>query len=152
MPRTIEDYIKLKDDSCDWIIWLGGRLKPFLMTENKYQWVLFPIELEPGYYQIALMINPPLNSKPISAYAVAFPPDATIYDSCPIKYAGLGFHTTPAIASGNTFMIVRNVCKFNTIYKGVHTIGVTTRDWVSDVEKVSFEFTVLKERKKYLYK
>jgi hypothetical protein len=144
-PNSIEEYIDFEKDSLDLLFWVGGRLKPFIFIKNRYQWLLFQIYLEIGYYRIALTLGKISNQKSITAYAVAFLPDSKDYEKYPLSFSGYGFHKTPAIANTNSFFLYKNICQYNALVNGLYTIGVTTRDWISEVENVKFELAVFKE-------
>lgn len=146
--NPLEDFIQSKQDSCTLIQWIGGNLKRFLLPNSLYQWVLFPTQLEPGYYFLALLLKPPpLMKRPSNAYAVLFAPKQKIYQKALSKPAGFGFHMTPAIASNDTFFFTRNVTTISTNFAGEHLIGVTTRDWEAGIEAVRFEVALLRENR-----
>lgn len=148
---SIEDYIQSTSSSLDLVFWCGGTLKPFLFVKNKYQWILFPVQLFVGYYRIVLVSTSTTQIRPVTAYAVIFSPGTKTYENYPISSLGYGFHMTPAIAVSNSFFIFRNVCRFGTQSNDIHTLGVTTRDWVSEVEQVKFEVALFREKMECRY-
>jgi hypothetical protein len=151
-PRSIEEYIQYSQQTHDLFLWGGGKLKTYNLIKTHYQWVLFPIFLNSGYYRIALVLLSFPRVKPVTAYAVAFPPDAKNIEKYPLSPIGFGFHITPAVASKNRFEIRRNTTDFATPLSGVYTIAVTTRDWFAEVEEVIFEVALFKSKMEYLYK
>ena len=148
---SIEDYIQSNGDSLDLVFWCGDTLKPFLFVKNKYQWILFPVQLSVGYYRIVLVSTSTAQIRPVTAYSVIFTPETKTYENYPISPLGYGFHMTPAIAVSNSFFIFRNVCRFGTQFIDIHTLGVTTRDWVAEVEQVKFEVALFKEKMECRY-
>jgi hypothetical protein len=144
-PSSIEEYIEFEKNSLELIFWVGWRLKPFIMIKGRYQWLLFQISLEIGYYRIALTLGKMANQKSITGYAVAFMPGSKDYEKYPLSALGYGFHRTPAIANTNSFFLYKNICHYHALMNGLYTIGVTTRDWSSEVENAKFELAVLKE-------
>ena len=150
-PKSIEEYIEYSQNTYDLILWGGGKLKVYQMIKARYQWVLFPAFLQPAYYRIALILLSIPKIKPVTGYAVAFPPDAKNIENYPLSSLGFGFHITPAIASRNPFNIRQNITDFDTPLTGIHTIAVTTRDWFAEVENVIFEVALLKSKMEYRY-
>ena len=151
-PKSVEEYIQYSQDVYDLLLWGGGKLKAYNLMKTRYQWVLFPILLQSGYYRIALALASFPKIKPVTAYAVAFLPDAKNIENYPLSPLGFGFHITPAIASKNRFEIRRNTTRFSSTLAGVHTLAVTTRDWFVEVEEVIFEVALFKSKMEYLYK
>jgi hypothetical protein len=151
-PRSIEEYFNYSHDTHDLILWGGGKLKAYNLIKTHYQWVTFPIFLKSGYYRIALVLLSFPRVRPVTAYAVAFPPDAKNIEKYPLSPLGFGFHITPAVASKNRFEIRRNTTDFATPLTGVYTVAVTTRDWFSEVEEVIFEVALFKSKMEYRYK
>ena len=151
-PLSVEEYIQYSQDQYDLVLHGGGKLRPYNLLKTHYNWVFFPVVLQPGYYRIALVLLTFPKIKPVTAYAVAFPPDAKKIEDYPLSPIGFGFHITPAIASKNRFEIRRNTTRFATQLSGEHTVAVTTRDWFAEVEQVAFEVALLKSKMEYLYK
>jgi hypothetical protein len=151
-PRSVEEYIDYSQNTHHLILWGGGKLKTYNLIKTLYQWVFFPIFLHSGYYRIALVLLSFPRVKPVTAYAVAFPPDAKNIEKYPLSPLGFGFHITPAVASKNRFEIRRNTTDFATPLTGVYTVAVTTRDWFAEVEDVIFEVALLKNKMEYLFK
>ena len=104
-PKSIEEYIEYSQNTYDLILWGGGKLKVYLMIKARYQWVLFPDFLQPAYYRIALILPSFPKIKPVTAYAIAFPPNAKHIEKYPLSPLGYGFHIPPAIASRNPLNI-----------------------------------------------
>jgi hypothetical protein len=151
-PSSIEEYINYSQNNHDLILWGGGKLKAYNLIKTHYQWIFFPIFLHSGYYRIALILLTFPRVRPVTAYAVAFPPDAKNIEKYPLSPLGFGFHITPAVASKNRFEIRRNTTDFATPLTGKYTVAVTTRDWFSEVEEVIFEVALFKSKMEYLYK
>ena len=151
-PKSVEEYIQYSQNTYDLILWGGGKLKAYNLMKTHYRWVFFPVFLQSGYYRIALLLLSFPKIKPVTAYAVAFPPDVKNIENYPLSPLGFGFHITPAIASKNRFEIRRNTTNFATPLTGIHTVAVTTRDWFAEVEEVIFEVALLKSKMEYLYK
>jgi hypothetical protein len=151
-PRTIEEYVIYSQNSHDLALWGVGKLKIYNLIKTHYQWIFFPIFLQSGYYRIALILLTFPKVRPVTAYAVAFPPDAKNIEKYPLSPLGFGFHFTPAVASKNRFEIRRNTTDFATPLTGVYTVAVTTRDWFAEVEDVIFEVALLKSKMEYRYK
>jgi hypothetical protein len=151
-PKSVEEYIPYSQDQYDLVLWGGGKLRPYDLLKSHYKWIFFPITIKAGYYRIALVLLTFPKIKPVTAYAVAFPPDARNMESYPLSPIGFGFHITPAIASKNRFEIRRNTTRFATQMSGMHTVAVTTRDWFAEVEEVIFEVALFKSKMEYLYK
>jgi len=149
--NPIEKYIQSTVDSLDLVFWCGGTLKPFIFKKNKYQWILLPVQLHVAYYRIVLMSYLAALTRPITAYSVIFSPGTKTYENYPLSPLGYGFHMTPAIAVSNTFFVFKNVCRFGTQSDAIHTLGVTTRDWVATVEQVRFEVALFKEKMECKY-
>ena len=146
----LENFIDSNKEKCILLQWVGGKLRRFLITENCYQWLLFPVHLEPGYHQLALWLIPPSWMKrSSSAYAVLFAPGTKIYTKALRKPAGFGFHMTPAIASKNNFSHFDNVTRFSTNFSGEHQIGVTSSNWDPTIESVQFEVALLREMRAF---
>jgi len=118
----------------------------------QYNWIIFPVNLQPGYYQIALALLNFLKNRPVTAYAVIFPPGAKNLEKYPLSPIGFGFHITPAIASQNRFEIHRNTTRVATQLSGMHMLAVTSRDWYAEIADVGFEVALLKNKMKYLFK
>jgi len=133
-------------------MWAGGKLKPFQLVTRRYQWILFPINLQPGYYRIALTLTSIPQDKTVTAYAIAFLPGEKDLNKYPLSSIGFGFHMTPAIAARDLFETHRNVTNFETTASGIYNIAVTTRDWSAEVEKVTFEVALFKSKMGFLYK
>jgi hypothetical protein len=143
--KSLTDYIDSVKQSYSEILFTGGNLRPFILNHNEFNWVLFDIVLTPGSYRLCLMLINEWNLRPITAYAVVFPPGVK-----PIKHAdsgqfGSGFNIPPAVSVGNTFLLSRNITDFYTRFEGTHQIGVTTKFWTSDIEDASFEVAVLQK-------
>jgi hypothetical protein len=151
-PGSVEEYIQYSQDTYDLVLWGGGKLRAYNLMKSHYQWIFFPVFLRSGYYRIALVLLSFPKTKPITAYAIDFPPDARNMENYPLSPLGFGFHITPAIASKNRFEIRRNTTKFATPLTGMHTVAVTTRDWFAEVEEIIFEVALLKSKMEYLYK
>jgi hypothetical protein len=151
-PRTVEEYIAYCQDQYDLILWGGGKLRPYNLMKSHYKWIFFPILLQPGYYRIALVLLTFPKIKPVTAYAVAFPPDAKNIEDYPLSPIGFGFHITPAMASKNRFEIRRNTTRLATPLSGIHTVAVTSRDWFAEVEDVIFEVALFKSKMEFIYK
>jgi len=151
-PKSVEEYIRYSQDNYDLILWGGGKLQPYNLIKTKYQWIFFPVFLQSGYYRIALVLLSFPKIKPVTAYAVAFPPDTKNIENYPLSPLGFGFHITPATASKNRFEIRRNTTDFASPLTGIHTIAVTTRDWFVEVENVIFEVALFKSKMEYRYK
>jgi len=151
-PKSVEEYIQYSQSNYDLVLWGGGKLKVYNLMKTHYQWVFFPVFLQSGYFRIALGLLSFPKIKPVTAYAIAFPPDAKNIENYPLSPLGFGFHITPAIASKNRFEIRRNTTDFATPLTGIHTVAVTTRDWFAEVEDVIFEVALFKSKMEYLYK
>jgi len=151
-PKSVEEYIQYSQDTYDLVLWGGGKLKAYDLMKTHYRWVFFPVFLSSGYYRIALVLLSFPKIKPVTAYAVAFPPDAKNIENYPLSPLGFGFHITPAIASKNRFEIRRNTTRFVTPLTGIYTVAVTTRDFFDEVENVIFEVALFKSKMEYLYK
>jgi hypothetical protein len=151
-PTSIEEYIQYSQQTHDLFLWGGGKLKTYNLIKTHYQWVIFPIYLNSGYYRIALVLLSFPRVKPVTAYAVAFPPDAKNIEKYPLSPLGFGFHITPAVASKKRFEIRRNTTDFATPLSGEYLVAVTTRDWFAEVEEVIFEVALFKSKMEYLYK
>ncbi len=148
-PKSIEEYIQSEKGSLELLFWAGGKLRPFIIRKNHYQWVLFPVFLQPSYCRLALELKPSPNLRHVTAYAILFSPGSKAYEKYPLSFIGLGFHDTPAMASQNSFLLYRNLSEFTTHISGTYTIGVTTRDWNADVENVNFEVALLRKYKSF---
>jgi len=48
-PRTIEEYISYSSDAYELVLWAGGKLKPYNLITMQYNWIIFPVNLQPGY-------------------------------------------------------------------------------------------------------
>ena len=151
-PRSVEEYIQYSQNEFDLVLWGGGKLRVYNLMKSLYHWVFFPVSLQSGYYRIALVLLSFPKVKPVTAYAVAFPPDAKNIENYPLSPLGFGFHITPAMASKNRFETRRNTTNFATPLTGIHTIAITTRDWFTEVEDVIFEVALLKSKMEYRYK
>jgi hypothetical protein len=151
-PQSVEEYIPYCQDQYDLIMWGGGKLYPYNLLKSHYNWVFFPTNLQPGYYRIALALLTFPKIKPVTAYAVAFPPGTKKIEDYPLSPIGFGFHITPAMASKNRFEIRRNTTRFVTQLSGEHTLAVTTRDFFAEVADVVFEVALFKSKMEYLYK
>ena len=149
-PRSIEEYIDYIQNTYDLILWGGGKIKAYLLSARSCQWVLFPITLQSGYYQIALALTTPPKVRPVTAYAVAFKPGDREIEGYPLL--STGFHMTPATAGRNPFDIHHNIVNFISPISGLHTIAVTTRDWFTGVENTHFEVALFKSKMKYVGK
>jgi hypothetical protein len=150
-PRTMEEYITYCQDQYELVLWSGGKLRPYNLVKTHYNWIFFPVDLQPGYYRIALVLLTYPKVKPVTAYAVTFPPNTKNIENYPLSPVGFGFHITPAIASKNRFEVRRNTAQFATQVNGEHTVAVTSRDWFAEVEGVVFEVALFKSRMQYLY-
>jgi len=148
-PQSVEDYIHYVQDSYELLIWVGAKLIPFQITRNNYQWVLFPIQLSPGYYHIVMQVHQSDDLRPVTAYAVIFSPGSRSYENYPLSLTGLGYHHTPAMACSNSFLLVRNHAEYRTPLYVLHTLGVTTRDWMADVYQAHFEVSVLRDKRRF---
>lgn len=142
---SLMDYIDSVNKSYTQVFYSEGILKPFLLSRNEFNWVLFDVELEPGNYRLCLRQVTEWKLRPVTAYAVVFPPGIK-----PIKHAdsgefGSGFNIPPAISIGNNFLFSRNLTNFTTRFHGLHQVGVTTKYWTPDVEHISFEVALLRK-------
>lgn len=151
-PQSVEEYIPYCQDQYDLMLWGGGKLRPYNLVKSHYNWVLFPASLQPGYYRIALALLAFPKIKPVTAYAVAFPPGTKKIEDYPLSPIGFGFHITPAMASRNRFEIRRNTTRFVTQLSGEHTLAVTTRDFFAEAGDVVFEVALFKSKMEYIYK
>ena len=132
-------------------LYIGGKLQPFNIQDNFYRWVLFPVDLVPGYYRLCLMIVSDWQVRPLTAYAMIFTPGEKIKATTDPHTLGYGFQITPAIASGNQFFLSRNITDFTTRYSGVHQIGVTTTYWTDDAADTCFEILLLRKKQRLQY-
>jgi hypothetical protein len=151
-PPSVEEYIAYCQDQFELVLWGGGKLRPYNLLKSHYSWVFFPANLQPGYYRIALALLTLPKIKPVTAYAVAFPPGTRKIEDYPLSPIGFGFHITPAMASKNRFEIRRNTTRFATQQSGEHITAVTTRDFFAEVSEVVFEVALFKSKMEYIYK
>lgn len=144
--RSLMDYIDDVKESFVPELFLGGKLHPFNLARNTYNWVLFNIDLHPGNFRLCLQLVSEWHLRPVTAYAVAFAPGEKPIKKAATGEFGFGFNITPAIASGNNFLLSRNVTDFITRFNGTHQIGVTTSFWTPDIEKTCFEVLLLRKK------
>ncbi|MBM3137931.1 MAG: hypothetical protein FJZ98_07065 [Chloroflexi bacterium] len=142
---SLKDYVDSVNKSYTQVLFSEGNLKPFLLNRNEYDWVLFDVDLEPGNYRLCLLQTTEWKLRPVTAYAVVFPPGMK-----PIKHAetgqfGSGFNILPATSIGNKFLFSRNLTDLTTRFQGLHQVGVTTKFWTPDVENISFEVALLRK-------
>jgi len=143
--NSLSDYLDSVKQSYTAVLFEEGNLRPFLISKNEFDWVLFDVELTPGNYRLCLRQVSEWKLRPVTAYAVVFPPGIK-----PTKHAdsgefGHGFNIPPAISIGNQFFLTRNVTDFITRFEGVHQVGVTTKYWTADIEKKQFEVALLQK-------
>lgn len=143
--KSLTDYIDSVKQSHTPVLFVGGKLLPFHLSKNLFQWVLFDIELHPGDFRLGLLIVSEWYHRPITAFAVTYPPGEK-----PMRHAntgrfGSGFNIPPAVSIGNVFLLSRNITDFYTRFDGIHQVGVTTKYWTPDIENISFEVALLQK-------
>jgi hypothetical protein len=144
--NSLEEYFKQVSDSYVQLFFVGGKLRPFDLRNDSYQWILYPVILDPGNYRLGINLKTNEFYKPVSAYGMIFPPGekAPLH---PVRNSlGYGFQITPAIATIGKFLPYQNTTEFKTNFDGTHQIGVTTAYWTDEVAFVMFELMLLKKK------
>jgi hypothetical protein len=144
--KSLTDYIDSVKQSYIPLLFTGGNLNPFILNRNEFNWALFDVDLTPGSYRLCLLLVSEWKLRPVTAYAVVFPPGEK-----PIKHAdsgqfGSGFNIPPAVSVGNAFLLSRNVTDFYTRFEGLHQVGVTTKYWTPDIADINFEVALLQKK------
>ena len=95
------EYIPYCQDQYDLVLWGGGKLRPYNLVKSHYNWIFFPVFLQPGYYRIALVLLTFPKVKPVTAYAVIFLPATKNIENYPFLPSGLVF-TSPLPSPART--------------------------------------------------
>ncbi|HUV16766.1 MAG TPA: hypothetical protein VMW28_09415 [Pelolinea sp.] len=143
---SLTDYLENVKEAYIPELFLGGKLLPFNLTRNAYNWVLYDCDLCPGSYRLCLQLVSDWLVRPVSAYAVAYAPGEKPIKEPTTGTLGYGFNITPSIANGNNFLLSRNVTDFITRFNGIHQIGVTTSFWTPDTANTCFEVLLLRKK------
>ena len=144
--KSLGDYLLTEPDRYSLQFWICGKLIPFHLKNDLYQWVVFPIDLEPGNYRLCFTVNMGGKRYPIIAFAVIYPFSIRPF---PIPYhhlVGIGFKFTPIHVTGEQFTYSRNTSDFTVRQGGKFNICATTSNWTSQVSKTTFELLLLQKR------
>lgn len=144
--KSLMDYLNDVRESYVPELFIGGKLHPFNLPGNTYDWILYDIELQPGSYRLCLHLVSEWRLRPVTAYAVALAPGVKPIREAVSGTLGYGFNITPAISIGNSFLLSRNVSDFTTRFEGNHQIGVTTSFWTPDISNTCFEVLLLRKK------
>ena len=76
--HSLQDYFRGQEDKYTLLLYGGNRLIPFDLSGNVYQWILFPVDLEPGIFKLCILLPGENCYQPISAYGMVFVPGEKI--------------------------------------------------------------------------
>jgi hypothetical protein len=144
--KSLGDYLLSEPDRYSLQFWICGKLIPFHLKNNSYQWVVFPIDLEPGNYRLCFTVNTGEKRHPIIAFAVIYPFSIREF---PIPFhhlVGIGFKFSPIRVTDVQFTYSRNTSDFTVRQGGKFNICATTPNWTPRVSKTTFELLLLQKR------
>jgi hypothetical protein len=143
--KSLGDYLLTEPDRYSLQFWICGKLIPFHLKNDLYQWVVFPIDLEPGNYRLCFSVNMGGKRYPIIAFAVIYPFSIR---SFPIPYhhlVGIGFKFSPIHVTGEQFTYSRNTSDFTVRQGGKFNVCATVSNWIPQVSNTTFELLLLQK-------
>lgn len=143
--KSLGDYLFAERKRYSLQFWIGGKLIPYHLKEDAYQWVVYPIELDYGDYRLCFTVNMGGKRYPIVSFAVIYPSSVRTF---PIPYhhlVGIGFKFSPLCVTREQFTYSGNTSDFTVRESGNFNICVTTSNWTAQVSKTTFELLLLKK-------
>jgi hypothetical protein len=144
--KSLSDYLLIERDRYSLQFWICGKLIPYQLKNDSYQWVVFPVDLETGNYRLCFTVNMGGKRYPIVAFAVIYPSSVRTF---PIPYhhlVGIGFKFSPMCVAGEKFTYSRNTSDFTVRQHGKFNVCATTSNWTPQVNKTTFELLLLQKR------
>ena len=144
--KSLSDYLLIERNRYSLQFWIGGKLIPFQLKNDSYEWVVFPIDLEPGDYRLCFTVNMGEKRYPIIAFAVIYPFSMRTF---PLPYqhlVGIGFKFSPMCVTSEQFTFASNTSDFTVRQGGKFNICTTTSNWTPLVRKTTFELLLLQKR------
>ena len=144
--KTLSDYYFLERKRYDLRFWVGGKLIPYHLKDDAYQWVVFPFHMEIGDYRLCFTVNMGKKRFPIFAFAVIYPESVKPFPAPSHHLVGIGFKFSPLCVTNNEFTFSSNLTDFTVREDGNFNICVTASNWAAQVSNTSFELLLLKKR------
>jgi len=144
--KSLSNYLLIERDRYSLQFWVCGKLIPFQLKDNSYQWVVFPVDLEPGNYRLCFTVNMGGKRYPIIAFAVIYPFRIRTFPLPYIHLVGIGFKFSPLIVTSEQFTFSRNVSDFTVRQGGKFNISTTVSNWIPQVSNTTFEILLLQKR------
>ena len=144
--KSLSDYLFIERKRYSLEFWVCGRLIPYHLKENSYQWVVFPIELEYGDYRLCFTINTGGKRYPIFSFAVVYPSSVRKFPIPSHHLVGIGFKFSPLCVTNEQFTYPGNTSDFIVRKDGKFNICATTSNWTARVSETTFELLLLKKR------
>ena len=146
MIHSLEDYFKVEGDSYFLSFWISSKLKPYRLTEDEFQWIKYPIDLEIGNYRLCFSVNMKGKRYPIIAFSVIYPAKIRNYPHPMQLLSGTGFLFPPICITSEQFTLSHNISDFTVRKPGQFNICATTSNWTPQVLNTSFELLLLQYR------
>ena len=143
--NSLSNYLLIERDRYSLQFWICGKLIPFQLKNDSYQWVVFPIDLEPGDYRLCFTVNMGEKRYPIISFAVIYPSSIRAF---PIPYyhlVGIGFKFSPLCVTSEQFSYSRNTSDFTVRESGKFNVCATTSNWTPNVSRTTFELLLLQK-------
>ncbi len=144
--KSLSNYLLIERDRYYLQFWICGKLIPFQLVNDLYQWVVFPVDLEPGNYRLCFTVNMGEKRYPIIAFAVIYPSSVRTF---PLPYqhlVGIGIEFSPICVTNEQFTFFYNTSNFTIRQGGKFNICSTTSNWIPQVSKTTFELLLLQKR------
>ncbi len=144
--KSLSNYLLIERERYSLQFWIGGKLIPFHLKNDSYQWIVFPVDLEPGNYRLCFTVNMGGKRYPIIAFAVIYPFSVRTFPHPFYHLVGIGIEFSPMCVTNEQFTYFKNTSDFTVRQGGKFNICVTTSNWTPQVSKTTFELLLLKTR------
>lgn len=144
--KSLSNYLLIERDRYSLQFWISGKLIPFYLKNDAYQWVVFPVDLEPGDYRLCFTVNMGKKRYPIIAFAVIYPFSVRTFPAPYNHLVGIGFKFSPICVTSEQFTYSRNTSDFTVRQGGKFNICTTVSNWLSQVSNTTFELLLLQKR------
>ena len=143
--KSLSNYLLTERDRYSLQFWICGKLIPFQLKNDSYQWVVFPIDLESGDYRLCFTVNMGVKRYPISAFAVIYPFSIRAFPIPYIHLVGIGLKFSPLCVTSEQFTYSRNTSDFTVRQGGKFNVCATTSNWIPQVSRTTFELLLLQK-------
>jgi len=143
--KSLSNYLLIERDRYSLQFWICGKLIPFQLTKDLYQWIVFPVDLEPGDYRLCFTVNMGKKRYPIIAFAVIYPFSIRTFPHPYQQLVGIGFKFSPICITNEQFTYSHNTSDFTVRQGGRFNICATTSNWTPQVSKTTFELLLLQK-------